>query len=87
MFPTKKVPNSFLENINMVNTATTYFKSNQDMSNTNTFYNKNPNYISFSKNINFNTTYKPNALNINRISMEKNKLNQKKKFGWKETIL
>ena len=54
MFPMKKVPNSFLENINMVNTATTYFKSNQDMSNTNTFYNKNPNYISFSKNINFN---------------------------------
>ena len=86
MFPTKKVPNSFLENINMVNTATTYFKSNQDMSNTNTFYNKNPNYISFSKNINFNTTYKPNALNINRISIEKNKLNQKKKFGWKDIM-
>ena len=76
MIETKKVPNSFLENTNMINAATTYIKSNKDISNINTLYNKNLNYFSFNKdnNNNFNNQ---NTLNIN------NKLNANKKFGWK----
>ena len=80
MLETKKVPNSFLENINIINTATNFFNSNKDISDINTLYNKTTNYCS-----NFNTNNsKLNTLNINRI--DNNKLNEKKKFVWKDII-
>ena len=75
MIETKKVPNSFLENTNIINAASTYLKSNKDISNINTLYNKNVNYFSFNKTN--NTFNNRNTLNIN------NKLNTQKKFGWK----
>ena len=79
MLKNHPIPNSFLENINMVNTATNFFNSNKDISDINSLYNKTTNGFSP-----FNTSnnYKLNTLNLN--NQEYNKLTQKKSFLWKE---
>ena len=81
MLQTKKIQNAFLENINIVNTATNFFNSNKDISDMNTLYNKTTNYFSP---YNTNNNYKSNTLNINNI--ESLNLNSKKKFGWKDIM-
>lgn len=84
MYETKSIPNTFLENTKIVNEATNYFKTNKDISEMNTLYNKNINYFSFNKTDNNN--FQSNALNINKNSFETNKLNKQKKFGWKNIM-
>ena len=84
MYETKSIPNTFLENTKIVNEATNYFKTNKDLSEMNTLYNKNINYFSFNKTDNNN--FQSNTLNINKNSFETNKLNKQKKFGWKNIM-
>ena len=86
MYETKAIPNTFLENTKIVNEATNFFKSNKDISEINTLYNKNINYFSFNKNDNSNNNFQSNTLNKNKNSIETNKLNKQKKFGWKNIM-
>ena len=75
----KKIPNSFLENINIVNTASNFFKTN-NISDENTFFQTPNNYTQFS---NSNNNYN-NFKTTKKINIEKK--NSKKKFGWKEIM-
>ena len=84
MLDSKTIPNTFLENTKIVNEATNFFKTNKDISEINTLYNKNINYFSFNKNDNSN--FQSNTLNINKINFENSKLNKQKKFGWKNIM-
>ena len=81
MLSSKEVPNSFLENINMVNTATNFFNTNnKNISDINTLYNRTTNDFSL-----FNTNNnKINTLNINKKNYNINKLNEENRFLWKE---
>ena len=75
----KKIPNSFLENINIVNTASNFFKTN-NISDENTFFQTPNNYTQFS---NSNNNYN-NFKTTKKINIEKK--NSNKKFGWKEIM-
>ena len=89
MLGSKEIPSSFLENINMVNTATNFFNTNnKGISDINTLYNRTTNDFSpFNTNNNYNNynnynTTKLNTLNLN--NKEINAMNEKKRFLWKE---
>ena len=84
MLNAKTIPNTFLENTKIVNEATNFFKTNKDISEINTLYNKNINYFSFNKNDNSN--FQSNTLNIYKNNFENSKLNKQKKFGWKNIM-
>ena len=82
MLASKEVPNSFLENINMVNTATNFFNTNnKNISDINTLYNRTTNDFSP---FNTNNNNKINTLNINKKNYNINKLNEENRFLWKE---
>ena len=82
MQKTNSIPISFLENTNMINTATNFFNSNKDISDINSLYDKTTNgFSAFNTNNNYNN-YKLNTLNINK--KEYNKLSKEKHFLWKE---
>ena len=83
MLENRPIPNTFLENVNMVNTATDFFNSNKDINDINTLYNKTTNDFSpFNTNNNYNTS-KFNTLNLNN-NKEYNNMNKNKRFMWKE---
>ena len=70
----KKIPNSFLENINIVNTASNFFKTDNNISDINTFY-----QTPYNNNFLYSTNKIPK---YNKINIEKK--NSNKKFIWKE---